>query len=67
MITEVRKAIGSEKKVSIDWVKKITLYKEEIVVRIATKELGVRKDNGTLVLREEEKKESGETKNDQKF
>lgn len=52
-ITEVRKAIGSEKKVSIDWLKKITLYKEEVIIEIATKELGMRIENGTLVLKKE--------------
>ena len=52
MIIEVRKAIGSERKVSIDWVKKITLYSEEVIIEIAIKELGMRKDNGTLLLKE---------------
>ena len=58
MITEVRKVIGSEKKVSIDWVKKITLYGEKIIILIATKELGMRKENETLILKEKEEKES---------
>ncbi len=52
MITEVRKTIGSERKVSIDWIKKITLYNEEVIIEIATKELGMRKENGTLILKE---------------
>ena len=52
MITEVRKTIGSERKVSIDWVKKITLYSEEAIIEIAIKELGMRKENGTLILKE---------------
>ena len=52
MITEVRKVIGSEKKVSINWVKKITLYSEKIIILIATKELGMRKEKGTLILKE---------------
>ncbi len=52
MITEVRKAIGGERKVSIDWVKKITLYSEEAIIEIAIKKLGMRKENGTLILKE---------------
>lgn len=52
MITEVRKVIRSEKKVSINWVKKITLYSEKIIILIATKELGMRKEKGTLILKE---------------
>jgi len=66
MIIEVRKAIGSERKVSIDWIKKITLYKKETIIEIANK-LGMKEENGQLVLEEKEKKESGETENDQKF
>jgi len=49
MITEVRKVIGSEKKVSIDWVKKITLLTREILEEIVIEKLGMKIEEEKII------------------